>query len=1526
MYKNLLNCLLLVVISSSVSSKDEEICKSVDIRNNVSMFQKSLENCTVIEGYLQILLIDGNPEDFEKLHFPKLVEVTDYVLLYRVNGMRTLRNIFPNLTVIRGKKLFFDYALVGYEMFGLEEVGLVSLTTITRGAVRFEDNPKLCFLKTVDWNKIAPNGIHHFRNNPTSDNCPAEADCPGRCPTEENDGKVVKHCWTKRDCQKICPDNCRDACYYPPGSNQPKCCHRECLGTCNGSALHQCAACKHVNIRGTCVAKCGQGLLEYEGRRCINIYECKSFGDRYGIRKINWKMHDGKCIRECPVGFITDPQDPYRCIQCPGKCPKECTQAGVNSVSDAERLKGCTIINGDLTLNVMGGKNIATYLEEGLGMIEEITGSLQVSHSYALYSLDILRSLKRIRGNTLKNDKYALYILDNQNLREIWNTTLHPKLTVDKGKMFFHFNRRLCLSKINELKDSITFGTNVSMDEVDISLSSNGDQATCSVQRMAIELVKTATVAAVIAFDNFKPSDPRTLLSYVINYRETSEKNVSILSGRDACSDDVWMTKEREPNLNDMQPQLMEYLFPLKPWTLYAVYVQTYTIAVADKGAISNIMYFTTRPDSPTPAVDVEVEATMEGELTVTWKPPNKPNGNVTHYMVYWTIAEINKEEYDDRNYCIDTLQAQHLDVTTNEKETEQEKKPNITGVCDRETCCACPKSEKATKEDERNRNMQIEFENFLHGAVYIKRPENQNEVNETEETTKRLKRETHQRYVRDQIEKDDLGYKKKELEKLEKLLEEVKRELNENMGKENEYPLNKISRRHKREFERTFPRNSDQLPPTNETSEDVTSVSPTSSSTVVPHNHTDAVYKTSTVYGGTRIVLPNLKHFTFYRIEIIACQEYDETTRKKLCSSKAIANKRTRASRMADRVDSVKVVVNSSQEVLFLWSDPPTPNGVLLTYTITYQNVLQPEEVKSPCIPHKKYREIGGYRAKGKLTPGNWSVKVCSTSLAGTSNDSCSDLHYFIVPKPAAADTFMSPVNIAIISVSVVIVVVIVVITSGVLFVKYRLKKNQLPVDALYTSCNPEYLSAGDVYIPDEWEVDRDKISLIRELGQGSFGMVYEGIAKEIVEGEPQVRVAVKTVNENASIRDRIEFLNEASVMKAFNCHHVVKLLGVVSKGQPTLVIMELMAVGDLKNFLRKHRPDEPDNEGRQPPDLPEILRMTGEIADGMAYLSAKKFVHRDLAARNCMVSDNMTVKIGDFGMTRDIYETDYYRKGGKGLLPVRWMAPESLKDGIFTNASDVWSFGVVLWEMSTLAAQPYQGFANEQVLKYVIDGHIIPKPDGCPDKLYKIMLKCWKYYPKQRPTFCQILEHLSQDLPDSFHAVSFFDSEENAYQSTHEDTWGDDDEVFENSPGARRRQTASDYMEADYSQQPLTDPHGSSQQETDSGEEDIHINLSNINITENHLENHSDTESKSGKSVSCECIKQTLQNEMKKRRRSSGTNSTNIPYPSAINSNEGSKGSSKSSSSGGGGYAHMNGLVNGHINVHLPTQSTQC
>lgn len=163
----------------------------------------------------------------------------------------------------------------------------------------------------------------------------------------------------------------------------------------------------------------------------------------------------------------------------------------------------------------------------------------------------------------------------------------------------------------------------------------------------------------------------------------------------------------------------------------------------------------------------------------------------------------------------------------------------------------------------------------------------------------------------------------------------------------------------------------------------------------------------------------------------------------------------------------------------------------------------------------------------------------------------------------------------------------------------------------------------------------------------------------------------------------------------------------------------------------------------------------MAAQIADGMAFLEYNKFIHRDLAARNCMVANDMTVKIGDFGMSRQIYTGDYYRKGNKGDMPIRWMAPESLGEGIFTSQSDVWSYGVVIWEMMTLGLQPYAGKSNNEVMAHVLDGYTLNLPVFCPDVLASIVRMCWKWTASQRPKFLKIVESLDAYLDDNFRWV---------------------------------------------------------------------------------------------------------------------------------------------------------------------------
>lgn len=352
-----------------------------------------------------------------------------------------------------------------------------------------------------------------------------------------------------------------------------------------------------------------------------------------------------------------------------------------------------------------------------------------------------------------------------------------------------------------------------------------------------------------------------------------------------------------------------------------------------------------------------------------------------------------------------------------------------------------------------------------------------------------------------------------------------------------------------------------------------------------------------------------------------------------------------------ADDVKGVKVELlspsNHSTGVMLTWTPPENPNGIVVSYVVRYQRVdVDHTQYHDSCIPHNAFRnQKNTHIITEHLSTGNFSFIVLANSLAGPNTKWSTPVYAHIEEKTLST-----------IWIILILLLIIILIGSIVAVVWFYRRKYGPPTSGLkiIASVNPEYVSMQ--YTPDEWEIPRENIIQLAELGQGSFGMVYEGILVPPDRENDRIRCAIKTVNENATDRERINFLKEASVMKAFDTHHVVHLLGVVSRGQPVLVVMELMVLGDLKGYLRSHRP-ESGNDTIQPPSLHRILQMAIEIADGMAYLSAKKFVHRDLAARNCMVAEDLTVKIGDFGMTRDIYETDYYRKGTKGLLPVRWM-----------------------------------------------------------------------------------------------------------------------------------------------------------------------------------------------------------------------------------------------------------------------------
>ncbi|XP_037928086.1 tyrosine-protein kinase transmembrane receptor Ror [Teleopsis dalmanni] len=261
--------------------------------------------------------------------------------------------------------------------------------------------------------------------------------------------------------------------------------------------------------------------------------------------------------------------------------------------------------------------------------------------------------------------------------------------------------------------------------------------------------------------------------------------------------------------------------------------------------------------------------------------------------------------------------------------------------------------------------------------------------------------------------------------------------------------------------------------------------------------------------------------------------------------------------------------------------------------------------------------------------------------------------------------------------------------------------------------------------------------VEFVEELGEGAFGKVYKGQLMQ-TSGE-RIFVAVKALKENASFKTQQDFKREIELISDLKHDNIVCILGVVLNKEPYCMLFEYMSNGDLHEFLIANSP----NENKCLSQL-EFLKISLQISEGMEYLSGHHYVHRDLAARNCLVGDELTVKISDFGLSRDIYSSDYYRVQSKSLLPVRWMPSESILYGKFTTESDVWSFGVVLWEIYSYGMQPYYGHSNQEVINLVRSRQLLSCPEACPTAVYSLMIECWHEQSVRRPSFSEITHRL--------------------------------------------------------------------------------------------------------------------------------------------------------------------------------------
>lgn len=348
-------------------------------------------------------------------------------------------------------------------------------------------------------------------------------------------------------------------------------------------------------------------------------------------------------------------------------------------------------------------------------------------------------------------------------------------------------------------------------------------------------------------------------------------------------------------------------------------------------------------------------------------------------------------------------------------------------------------------------------------------------------------------------------------------------------------------------------------------------------------------------------------------------------------------------------------------------------------------------------------------------------------------------------------------------------LIVIAIIVAVVVVFIKYRTRpmpeqpERRFTMDELQRMDRRTYGPNSDinpydysrqqlaVHLPEtdfkrEWlEVPRDFLKIMEELGSGAFGVVRKGY---LMRNNKVIECAVKMLKKHGTFNELRDLYNELNIMASVGNHpNIVSLIGACSVDGPLWVIVKFAEHGSLLDYIRKRKsiPDyvntkEESGESNGLSNI-EILRLAHGIAMGMNHLTKVKCVHRDLACRNVLLGKNFIPMVSDFGLARDIYESGAYETTSGGKLPVRWMALESLQDYSYTSESDVWSFGVVLWEIETEGQVPYAALGGQEIVELLKTGGRLPKPERCSDEIYDVMIKCWHPNPKQRLTFEELV-----------------------------------------------------------------------------------------------------------------------------------------------------------------------------------------
>ncbi|XP_030260405.1 ephrin type-A receptor 7 isoform X4 [Sparus aurata] len=481
-----------------------------------------------------------------------------------------------------------------------------------------------------------------------------------------------------------------------------------------------------------------------------------------------------------------------------------------------------------------------------------------------------------------------------------------------------------------------------------------------------------------------------------------------------------------------------------------------------------------------------------------------------------------------------------------------------------------------------------------------------------------------------------------------------------------------------------------------------------------------------------TYVTILDLLAHANYTFEVEAVNGVSDLSRtQRLFAAVSIATGQAAPSQVSEVIKE-KVQQRSIQ---LSWQEPHQPNGVITEYEIKYYEKDQKDRIYSTVRSKSTSATVNNLKPSTAYV---FQIRAFTEAGYGTYGPRLE-----ITTKEEATAAIVSSEQNPVIIIAVVAVagtIILVFMVFGFIIGRRHCgysKADQEGDEELYFQCTKTYIDPETYEDPNRAvhqfakELDASCIKIERVIGAGEFGEVCSGRLK--LPGKRDVSVAIKTLKVGYTEKQRRDFLCEASIMGQFDHPNVVHLEGVVTRGKPVMIVIEYMENGSLDGFLRKH-------DGQF--TVIQLVGMLRGIAAGMRYLSDMGYVHRDLAARNILVNSNLVCKVSDFGLSRvidDDPEAVYTTTGGK--IPVRWTAPEAIQYRKFTSASDVWSYGIVMWEVMSYGERPYWDMSNQDVIKAIEEGYRLPAPMDCPPGLHQLMLDCWQKDRAERPKFDQIV-----------------------------------------------------------------------------------------------------------------------------------------------------------------------------------------